>query len=134
MWTIGALAAWLLLRHATQAALLALLVPAWLAGEWEVRTVGFAVSNRLLTAGLLLTAIAYLCARTNGEDSAARWALTWIGGLAVLPLSVVAFVEGRESWGWGWQNPPGSSALLPATARDRSRGAQVALDQPEAAS
>ncbi len=114
MWTIGALAAWLLLRHATQAALLALLVPAWLAGEWEVRTVGFAVSNRLLTAGLLLTAIAYLCARTNGEDSAARRALTWIGGLAVLPLSVVAFVEGRESWGWGWQNRPGISPLLHA--------------------
>ena len=112
MWTIGALAAWLLLGHWTQAALLALLVPAWLAGEWEVRTVGFAVSNRLLTEGLLLTAIAYLCARTNGEDSAARRALAWIGGLAVLPLSVVAFVEGRESWGWGWQNRPGISPLL----------------------
>src|SRR5436853_304802 len=34
MWTIGALAAWLLLGHWTQAALLALLVPAWLAGCW----------------------------------------------------------------------------------------------------
>src|SRR2546429_726979 len=112
MWTIGALAAWLLLGHWTQAPLLALLVPAWLAGEWEVRTVGFAVSNRLLTEGLLLTAIAYLCARTNGEDSAARRALAWIGGLAVLPLSVVAFVGGRESCGWGWQNRPGISPLL----------------------
>jgi len=112
MWTIGALAAWLLLRHGTQAALMALLVPAWLAGEWEVRTVGFAVSNRLLTAGLLLTAIAYLCSRRNGEDSAARRALTWIGGLAVLPLGVAAFVEGRESWGRGWQNRPGISPLL----------------------
>src|SRR5947208_11050962 len=75
MWAIGALAGWLLLRHWTQAALMALLVPAWLAGEWEVRTQGFAVSNRLLTAGLLLTAIAYLCSRTNGEDSAAGRAL-----------------------------------------------------------
>ena len=112
MWTIGALAAWLLLRHGTQAALMALLVPAWLTGEWEVRTVGFAVSNRLLTEGLLLTAIAYLCARTSGEDSAARRALAWIGALAVLPLSAVAFVEGRESWGWGWQNRPGISPLL----------------------
>src|SRR5439155_21688557 len=36
MWTIGALAAWLLLGHWTQAGLL---VPAWLAGEWEVRNV-----------------------------------------------------------------------------------------------
>ena len=50
MWAIGALAGWLLLRHWTQAALLALLVPGWLVGEWEVRTQGFAVSNRPITA------------------------------------------------------------------------------------
>src|SRR6266851_1024002 len=95
MWAIGALAGWLLLRHWTQAALLALLVPAWLAGEWEVRTEGFAVSNRLLTEGLLLMAITYLCARTGAEDSAARRALAWIGGIALLPIGVLAFTKGR---------------------------------------
>src|SRR2546429_3733526 len=82
MWAIGALAGWLLLRHWTQAALMALLVPAWLAGEWEVRTQGFAVSNRLLAEGLLLIAITYLSARTSGEDSPARRALGWVGGSA----------------------------------------------------
>jgi uncharacterized membrane protein len=113
MWAVGALTGWLLLRHWTQAALLALLVPAWLAGEWEVRTEGFAVSNRLLAEGLLLTAITYLCARTSAEDSAARRALAWIGGIALLPLGVFAFIEGRENWGWwGWQNRPGISATL----------------------
>ncbi len=112
MWAIGALAGWLLLRHWTQAALLALLVPAWLAGEWEVRTDGFAVSNRLLTEGLLLIAITYMSARTGNEDSAARRALAWIGGLALLPLSVTAFVEGHEVWGSGWQNRPDISPLL----------------------
>jgi uncharacterized membrane protein len=116
MWAVGALSGWLLLRHWTQAALLALLVPAWLAGEWEVRTEGFAVSNRPLTEGLLLLAITYLCARTSAEDSAARRALAWIGGIALLPLGVVAFVEGRENWGWwGWQNRPGISLLLHMT-------------------
>jgi hypothetical protein len=116
MWAIGALAGWLLLRHWTQAALLALLVPAWLAGEWVVRTEGCAVSNRLLTEGLLLVAITYLSARTSGEDSAARRALAWIGGIALLPLGVVAFVEGRENWGWwGWQNRPGISFPLHIT-------------------
>ena len=115
MWAIGALAGWILLRQWTQAALLALLVPAWLAGEWEVRTEGFAVSNRLLTEGLLLIAITYLCARTSGEDSAARRALGWIGGLAVLPLSVTAFVEGHETWGWAWRNHPDLSPLLHVT-------------------
>jgi uncharacterized membrane protein len=104
MWAVGALAGWLLLRHWTQAALLALLVPAWLAGEWTVRAEGFAVSNRLVTEGLLLVAITYLSARTGQEDSHARRALAWIGGLTVLPIGVWAFVEGRETWGWGWRN------------------------------
>jgi len=103
------------LRHWTQAALMAMLVPAWLAGEWQVRTEGFAVSNRLLTEGLLLIAITYLSARTSGEDSPARRALAWIGGIALLPLGVVAFVEGRESWGWGWQNRAAISPHLHIT-------------------
>ena len=68
MWAVGALAGWLFLRHWTQAALLALLVPAWLAGEWEVRTQGYAVSNRLITEGLALLAITYLSAMMSGED------------------------------------------------------------------
>lgn len=115
MWAIGALAGWLLLRHWTQAALLALLVPGWLVGEWEVRTQGFAVSNRPITEGLVLAAITYLSARTSQEDSYTRRALAWMGGLAVLPLGVWAFVEGRETWGWGWRNRPDAPALLHIT-------------------
>ncbi len=115
MWAIGALTGWLLLRHWTQAALLALLVPGWLVGEWEVRTQGFAVSNRLITEGLVLVAITYLTARTSQEDSPTRRALGWIGGLAVLPLSVWAFVEGREYWGWWWRNRTPVSSLFQIT-------------------
>jgi uncharacterized membrane protein len=114
MWAIGALAGWLLLRHWTQAALLALLVPGWLVGEWEVRTQGFAVSNRLITEALVLIAITYLSAWTSQEDSSTRRALAWIGGLAVLPLSLWAFVEGRGYWGW-WQNRPPVSSFLQIT-------------------
>jgi len=127
MWAIGALAGWLLLRHWTQAALLALLVPGWLAGEWEVRTQGFDVGNRLITEGLVLAAITYLSARTSQEDSHARRALAWIGGLAVLPLSVWAFVEGREYWGWWWQNRPQVSPLLHITGWAIAIGAPLAL-------
>jgi len=115
MWAVGALAGWLLLRHWTQAVLLALLVPAWLAGEWTVRTEGFAVSNRLLTEGLLLIAITYLSARTSQEDSHARRALAWIGGLTVLPIGIWTFVEGRETWGWGWRNRAEAPILLHVT-------------------
>ncbi|HYT18870.1 MAG TPA: DUF2157 domain-containing protein [Candidatus Polarisedimenticolia bacterium] len=114
LWAIGALAGWLLLRHWMQAALLALLVPGWLVGEWELRTQGLAVSNRLITEGLVLIAIAYFSARTSQEDSATRRALAWIGGLAVLPLSVWAFAEGRGYWGW-WQNRPPVSSFLQVT-------------------
>src|SRR2546430_4902102 len=106
MWAIGALAGWLLLRHWTQAALLALLVPGWLVGEREVRTQGFAVSNRLITEALVLIAITYLSARTSQEDSSTRRALAWIGGLAVLPLSLWAIVGGPGYWGWGEKRPP----------------------------
>jgi uncharacterized membrane protein len=115
MWAIGALAGWFLLRHWTQAALLALLVPGWLAGEWEVRTQEFAVSNRLLAEGLLLIAITYLSARTGQADSFVRRALAWVGGIAFLPLSVWAFAERREYWGWVWRNRPYVSPLLNIT-------------------
>jgi uncharacterized membrane protein len=115
MWAIAALVGWLLLRHWTQAALLALLVPGWLVGEWEVQTQGFAVSNRLITEGLVLIAITYLSARTRQEDSYTRRALAWIGGLGVLPLSVWAFVEGREHWGWWWAYHTPISSLLRIT-------------------
>jgi len=127
MWAIGALAGRLLLRHWTQAALMALLVPGWLVGEWEVRTQEFAVSNRLLTEGLVLVAITYLSARTSQEDSNARRTLAWIGGLAVLPLSVWAFFEGRETYGWGWRNRPDLSPLLHITGWAIAIGAPLAL-------
>lgn len=110
MWAIGALAGWLLLRNWTQAALLALLVPAWLAGEWEVRTEGYAASSRLILEGLLLLALTYFAARTGEEDSAIRKTLVWTGGIALLPLGILAFTESREYW-W-WQNRQEVSALL----------------------
>jgi len=98
--SVGAFAGWLLLRNWTQAALLALLVPAWLAGEWEVRAEVYPASNRLIVEGLLLLAITYLTAKTSENDSPSRRVLVWIGGISLLPLSVLAFVEGRDYWWW----------------------------------
>ncbi len=100
LWAIGALAGWLLLRQWPQAVLLALLVPAWLAGEWEVRAQAYAATERLTIEALLLLAICYLSARKGEDDSVFRRALAWIGGISLLPLSVLAFVEGREMWWW----------------------------------
>ena len=125
LWAIGALAGWLLLRNWTQAALLALLVPAWLAGEWEVRTERFQVSGRLMLEGLLLLAITYFTAKTSEEDSPARRALVWVGGISLLPLAVLAFVERHES-SW-WVNRSYSSTFLLVIGWAIAVGAPLAL-------
>jgi MFS family permease len=96
LWAVGVLVGWLLLRQWPQAVLLALLVPAWLAGEWEVRAEGHAAGYRVVLEGLLLLAISYLTARSNEDDCVVRRALTWIGGISLLPLGVLAFTESRE--------------------------------------
>jgi uncharacterized membrane protein len=105
LWALGALAGWLLLRQWPQSVLLALLVPAWLAGEWEVRTQGFAYSGRLILDGLLVLSLTYLTARTGREDSPVRRGLAWIGGIALLPLTILAFVE-RRALPWSWLSRP----------------------------
>jgi len=95
LWAVGALAGWLLLRQWPQSVLIALLAPAWLVGEWEVRTQGYAYSSRLILEGLLLLSLTYLTARTGKEDSVVRRGLAWIGGISLLPLTILAFVEER---------------------------------------
>ncbi len=105
LWAVGALAGWLLLRQWPQSVLLALLVPAWLAGEWEVRTQGYAYSSRLILDGLLLLSLTYLTAQTGNEDSVARRGLAWIGGISLLPLTILAFVEERALL-WSWRARP----------------------------
>lgn len=98
LWAIGALAGWLLLRNWAQAALLALLVPAWLAGEWAVRVERFSLGGPLLLDGLLLIAIAYLSVKTAEDESSTRTALAWVGGIALLPLALMAFGERHEGY------------------------------------
>jgi uncharacterized membrane protein len=105
LWAVGALVGWLLLRQWPQSVLLGLLAPAWLAGEWEVRTEGYAHSSRLILDGLLVLSLTYLTARTGKEDSVVRRGLAWIGGISLLPLSILAFVEAR-ALPWSWRSRP----------------------------
>jgi uncharacterized membrane protein len=111
LWAVGALAGWLLLRQWPQSVLLALLVPAWLAGEWEVRTQGYAYSSRLILDGLLVLSLTYLTARAGREDSPVRRGLAWIGGIALLPLTILAFVE-RHAFPWSLPSRPEVPELL----------------------
>ena len=91
LWAVGAIAGWLLLGDWPHLALAAILVPFWLAGEW-VEAVPLSWDAWPVTAcGILLLAISYLSVRMPGADSRedhVRTALTWLGGLALLPATL----------------------------------------------
>jgi uncharacterized membrane protein len=90
LWAVGAALAWALLRHWTQATLTAILVPAWLASEWDFRITNDRGSHLIpLVVGVFTLSAAYLGARRGAKDSALRKALAWAGGLALIPSAVL---------------------------------------------
>jgi uncharacterized membrane protein len=135
LWAMGAWAAWVLLRDWPQATLAAVLTPAWLAGEWSVASNNMNYSNIVLATGLLMLVISYLTALLPEKSSPVRKALTWIGGLTLIP--VVAFViqsgilhhwrQHPLPWNYhlfGW----GAAFLLPLALAWRLRGKYVWLN------
>jgi uncharacterized membrane protein len=105
LWAAGAAAGYVLLRDWIQAALLALLAPAWLIGQWDTMIEwhsGHPGGGRPLAVGLILTSLCYLSARIGDQENSGRRALTWIGGLALLPCVAVAVAvvmeEGYSFW------------------------------------
>jgi uncharacterized membrane protein len=113
LWAAGAIAGWLLLGDWPQLILAAFLVPWWLAGEW-VEAVPLADSTwQVAGCGLLLTAICYFSVRMPGADSRedhVRAALTWLGGLALLPATLVVAWE-RRGFGRLATTDPGVMAI-----------------------
>lgn len=112
MWAIGAGICWLVLRQVPQLVLAALLVPAWLVSEWTVAVGRYeAMAMWVAACGVFLCAVTYLTAVRDNRNEDWRRALFWIGGIALLPASLVlAFTAAR---GW-WHNelaPPLLSAL-----------------------
>jgi uncharacterized membrane protein len=105
LWAIGCALAWLLLKHWTQGAMCAVLVPWWLAGEWDTR-VGIENMPSMLPVwvGICALSFAYLSARRSAADGPLRKALTWLGGLALLPAAAVVAASGswdRAASPWG---------------------------------
>jgi uncharacterized membrane protein len=88
LWAIGAAAAWGLLRDWPQAALTAILVPAWLCSEWEDAVEPLYDIEQILPGGLLLLAVSYLTAKLPGKGGAVRNSLLWIGGIALIPCAI----------------------------------------------
>ena len=94
MWAVGAAAAWGLLRHWTQAALVAILIPYWLAGEWFVRMAESRIYYMTPVAGgICALSLTYLTARRGADDSLLRKALGWLGGIALLPAACLSAVD-----------------------------------------
>lgn len=96
LWAIGATLTWWVLRDWLQAALVALLIPAWIASEWSARAQHVSDGDKVLFQFLTLLAITYLSAPHGEDKSDFRRALSWIGGLALLPLA--AMLSTGEFW------------------------------------
>jgi uncharacterized membrane protein len=111
LWALGAWCAWVLLRDWPQVFFAAVLTPAWLAGEWIVAATSRAAGS-VLTAGLLLTALAYLSAlpAPGGGRTASRLTLAWIGGIALIPAAL--FVIGSAHSGYHPFGAPGRGLLV----------------------
>jgi hypothetical protein len=114
LWALGAWIAWALLRDWPQAALVAVLMPAWLAGEWWEATRGWIGGDPILAQGVLLLAISYLTAVGSRNDTPTRKALAWIGGVALLPGAAAVLYS--DAYGWGELVLPGSYGLVGLTA------------------
>ena len=98
-WAAGAAAAWAVLRQTPQVVLLAILVPAWLLGEWSV-AVRYRfdwMTTGVAAAGAFMTALTYFTLAGPSRRTGWQRALLWVGGVA-LPLSalLLAFASARN--------------------------------------
>ena len=90
LWSIGAVAAWAVLRQWPQALLAALLIPTWLASDWSVRTERYLGGpENILAQGLLLLAVLYMSVPQSESNRALRTGLMWAGCLCFFPLLVL---------------------------------------------
>lgn len=95
LWAIGAVLAWLILRHWPQAALAALLIPAWLGGEWDLATEHYVGTWHIAAQGFLLLAILYMSTPQRERNRSLRVALLWVGCLSLLPF-LIDVIESSE--------------------------------------
>jgi len=104
LWALGSWIGWVLLRDWVQAALAALLTPAWLACEWIDATQRMSHGEEIAAQGLLILALVYLSATTANNREPVRRVLTWTGGIALIPLGLVLplllayWLRRREAW------------------------------------
>jgi uncharacterized membrane protein len=107
LWTIGAAIAWWLLRDWAQGLLVAILLPFWLIGEWQVRVSdAYHRAEYLEPLFVLALALVYLGAVRHAEKDPLRRGLMWIGGLAFLPAVIITSYESWERIWWRYNPQP----------------------------
>ena len=100
IWAAGAGGAWLVLRQTPQAALLALLAPAWLLGEWSVATQSHYawITMAVAATGVCLTALTYFTLSERERAGGWEGALRWVGAIALLPAACALAVVASRRW------------------------------------
>ena len=88
LWSLAALAGWALLRDWIQAALAAILIPIWLAGEWIELTRYMIGAHLVVPAAVTLLALTYLTVPRTDETRPFSLVLGWMGGLAFFPAMI----------------------------------------------
>jgi len=112
LWALGATMAWAITRHWAQGALTALLAPAWIVSEWLERTEHHGRNWPVALAGLAMLAIVYFAALPESGTSLRR-ALKWIGGLALLPLTLALTLSTFEPYWTGQsRSDPGITLVV----------------------
>ena len=96
LWAVGAWAGWLLRGDWVQLGFVALLTPAWVAGEWTERTMQAGEMEEgavyMLVFGLALLAVTYFTATMPARESLPRMLLTVVGGVSIIPTVILAGV------------------------------------------
>lgn len=110
LWAIGAAIGWLILRDWVHGAYTAILFPFWLGAKWLDVTRNATSSERIVSEGLLLLAIAYLTGRLSTDTTPLRRALCWIGGVLLIP-SVFDVLESGFIWEKRQTLPVGTQIL-----------------------
>ena len=112
LWSIGAVAAWLILRHSVQAVMAALLVPIWLGGEWMVRAGDHPGTETVMAGFAAILALTYLTVPAASFRDAFRKSLHGIGGIAFIPACItMIFMRGEEHY-WSSYRPHLTTAMM----------------------
>ncbi len=113
LWAIGAVAAWLVLRHSVQAVFAALLIPFWLAGEWIVRAGDHPGTALILAVFTAMLALSYLTVPAAGLRDGLRKSLHLIGGIVLVPACIVAiFTAAEQRYSYYYSRSPIASSTV----------------------